>query len=115
MPLTGSTFGGMPAEESVTITYRGGANDASILAGFLRAEGVNVAWEAPYEQRSGTGQIAPVVVDYIVQPGSKALVGAAAVALARTAIAKFKARSPQSEVDIHDTEGTDDGSAPLPE
>jgi len=82
------------------LIYRGDAAFAAALVQMLEAEGLTVSWTPPGEQRSA-GEHALAVVDLTIS----GVAGAAIIAAAKAASAKFKTRFPgRAEVDLDDKE-----------
>ena len=80
------------AEQTKTITYRGGPGEAHILVRMLRAEGVQVDWEPPEERRDLGGAFQ----DYVVE-----LLATGTVAAISHAVGKFR-RLGRGAVEIQD-------------
>lgn len=86
------------AEQTKTITYRGGPGEAHILVRMLRAEGVQVDWEPPEERRDLGGALQ----DYVVE-----LLATGTVAAISYAIGKFRERA-RGTVQVEDEDRDED-------
>lgn len=77
--------------ETHTVTYRGSAPFASMLAQMLEQEGLEVAWDRPEESRG--------MVD-MAEGYAVAMAVHGSIVSIRAAVAKFRKRVPKAEVEV---------------
>ncbi len=77
--------------EAHTVTYRGSAPFASMLAQFLEQEGLDVTWERHEETRG----VSDMAQNYVV-----AMAVAGSLVAIKSAVAKFRKHAPRAEVEI---------------
>ena len=79
-----------------TITYVGGAAQASALVQMLEERGVHVEWRRPEEQRGFGADVEAVALSLMASGGYDGI---------KAAVAQFRARAPRTKVTV---EGEDE-------
>ena len=83
------------------VDYEGGIRGLRALEEELQAEGLEVSYEAPMEER-GVGEVAATVAVHIAIAVADKTVGDAAAEAAKRAIAKVRERLPNLRAEVHE-------------